>query len=370
MKEDAQMREAENKEYASSHYIDSSLTPNPPLLSKAEAQERAQPRRDRAHEGYFDADTHIVDPQAHYAYIDYLEESVTFSSEFYKCRGIYRDGDDDLRGWYKQRNTFDFVPAWMWDFLPGELVQPSPKIDSHYLTLRSLWKSYLIVCHVIKSFNDLSKAGFCTDFYSMLVEHPEKDVAELVKIKTTQLRKLKAEVEVLISYVFKSASDTSSESQSIVFTKTLVAKKELLDALHLSQHQKSNSMSVTHSLLMCRIIVLLLDLGLVSYVGSHGSRFGTYIKSNTDSSGFQHNISASSYGFTCSLMPLACLDGFLDTQVWIFRSNENTAGSPQQRLSILTSNDLFADIWGPVWAFPAGYGAKDRICGYICPEGG
>lgn len=112
-------------------------------------------------------------------------------------------------------------------------------------------------------------------------------------------------------------------------------------------------------------MVLLLDLGLVLYVGSHGSRFGTYIQPDTDSIGFQHYNSAAAYGITCSLKSLGCLDGLLDTPVWVFRSNQHSVDSSAQGLSILTPMNLFADIWGPVSAVSAGYWANDYLHGYI-----
>ena len=43
--------------------------------------------------GGFDADTHIVDPQAHYTALDSVEHMVVTSSELYRCSGVYRLGN-------------------------------------------------------------------------------------------------------------------------------------------------------------------------------------------------------------------------------------------------------------------------------------
>ena len=43
-----------------------------------------------ADQGDFDADTHIVDPQAHYEVLDSLKHTVVTSSELYRYSGVYR----------------------------------------------------------------------------------------------------------------------------------------------------------------------------------------------------------------------------------------------------------------------------------------
>lgn len=46
-----------------------------------------------AHNGNFDADTHIVDPHAHYEELDSLQQTTIKSSEFYRQSGVYRLDD-------------------------------------------------------------------------------------------------------------------------------------------------------------------------------------------------------------------------------------------------------------------------------------
>jgi hypothetical protein len=91
-------------------------------------------------------------------------------------------------------------------------------------------------------------------------------------------------------------------------------------------------------------------------VGSHGSRF--------DQEFLQREIQSFSVnpqgaiGFECSLRPLACLNGFLDARdVWAFdvrtdyhNSSATRSSGATSKLSILTTIDALADLWGPVCA--------------------
>jgi len=360
------------KEDASNHYIESFFVSEPPILSKEETNERIEFWRKMSAVRRFDPDTHIVDPLAHYAYIDYLEEFILHSSEFYHCKGIYGDSNDELGGWSKETNSFAFVPPWIWNLLPGSLVQPTATIAVRYATLRNLWKSYLILCRVINSFTVLQRALFCGEFYSVLVEHPTEHVAELVEIRLSQLHELRTGIESTISLVFSGALSSDSETTARAIRTSLCASNEILSSLHFPQHTHSSAPSLGHTLLMCRIVVLLLDLGMVSYIGSHGSPFGTYVQSDAESIEFQDHTVAASYGFSCNLRSLACLEGFLDTRVWVFRSNEkhsNLKGDDNlAKWEVLTKMNLFADVWGPVWAVPAPNRA-DEVREYILSRG-
>ena len=130
---------------------------------------------------------------------------------------------------------------------------------------------------------------------------------------------------------------------------------QLLEVLHLST---SDSPKTTSSILaLCRTTMLMADLGLVSYVGSHATRFDLdYLHTEISTVIFE----AYSMRFECRLRPLACLDGFLDKdKVWVFRCSNATStevfdrGDLDTTLSILTHIEEFADISGPVWSIQA-----------------
>ncbi|MCJ1479928.1 hypothetical protein MMC06_000082 [Schaereria dolodes] len=141
------------------------------------------------------------------------------------------------------------------------------------------------------------------------------------------------------------------------------------------EHSASALDSSASILMICRMTAILLDLGLVAYAGSHGSRFDLeYLKKDCQTievSGIFDNA----FDIRCNLLRLACLDGFLDQRMlWIFQVSTagKTLASKQKDvkpLSILTRMDDFADIWGPVWAVPAGPSYPDQIKQYNVSKG-
>ena len=128
---------------------------------------------------------------------------------------------------------------------------------------------------------------------------------------------------------------------------------------------------------LCRMTAILLDLALVSYVGSHGLRFDLdFIKTDTSriliNSGEESKLS-----LECSLQQLACLDEFLDRhKVWVcqFYTGQHsvqTAGSEKasRPMSILTRMEDIADLWGPIWSIPVGEDHPKRIKQYNTSKG-
>jgi hypothetical protein len=132
------------------------------------------------------------------------------------------------------------------------------------------------------------------------------------------------------------------------------------------------SNDVSNILSLCLLIAYVLDAGFVSYVGSHGSRFDSLFLH--DDTGRVTADVGFGISFEYALKPLACLDGFLDKRhVWVFQNyihhTPHLQKDKQKKLSILTYIDVFADIWGPVWAEPMESGNREHIRKYHVSKG-
>jgi len=72
---------------------------------------------------------------------------------------------------------------------------------------KSLEKSYLILCLVLKDFNNLSEIRFYTLYYSLLIKYFGKNLAEIILILLTNLKYIKSGIEITIDRVNKSNTD-------------------------------------------------------------------------------------------------------------------------------------------------------------------
>jgi hypothetical protein len=323
----------------------------------------------------FDPDTYIVEPQRHYSRLDELERDVVHASEFFRCRGKYDLTDNTLPDLSQGRPSR--VSEWIWKRLAKgkvEVVTDGPDSKKIREITESLLKSYLIVCNVLERLDFLEVAGFCREGHSMLVEHPEQNLAEVVRVPKQTLEDLTVMLEVVIDEVcsglgFSSIRDIGDYLQyrSHISVDSLT---EDITGLEWSLIGQSRIRTNNFTLMELRMTALMLDLALVAYMGSHGSQFGHYIKEELESIDVSGTEEYPSH-FRCSQKRLACLDEFLDSnKVWVFELWEtkrdpqlhgdgSPPGKPQQ-LSILTDMEAFADLWGPVWAVPAGDNAVQQ----------
>lgn len=350
-----------------------------PFLSATETSERIRYWNGRATKGRYDAATYIADPLAHYSWLEHLEEHVVRNSEYFQYRGDLQCEDDTLPV------EVDLIQRWPTNMLAslrgmlpryfppsGSRVNPAELRTSH-LVLESLWKSYWILCKTLRSFEKLRSEGFCRDFYSVLVHHPRRDEAKLVRIPQGSLGALKTGIENAIMRVFNGDPE-GPEFVLLSFVATQC--DDILENMNLLP-----GTSGLPVMAICRAAVLLLDLALVSYVGSHGTRFTSYIQSTVELISIRSN-NRDMPPFGCGLKRLACLSEFLgDSKVWVFQKGieepyltshyEGPAG-----LSVVTRMEEFADIWGPVRSVLAENGTAVRQYnlsrGYIqaLPRGG
>lgn len=342
----------------------------------------AQAWKTKAEKGVFDDDICIIDPQAHYMGLSYLEKDVVETSEFFHSQGTYNDAfSNRIQALTLRHHGLKLVPDWMWAFF-----QLYPADIAHSLTddfgehwkyfqeiLASLWTSYFILCRVLTSFDILSQADFCTSYYSILLEQFDNDIAEIVKVPRDILDNVKTGIEAATTLI---CNGGIHPEEIHTYLRLCVEEpcSQLLDILHLPASESSRS--IRSILAVCRTMSLVADLGLVSYVGSHATRFDfDYL--HKEISGITVNDGdTESIHFDCRLKRLACLNGFLDEEkVWVFRCS--TTGSQdilrkedsRAELLILTHIEEFADIWGPVWSIPADPTASGLIQRYNVSKG-
>lgn len=333
--------------------------------SKDEAQEKIDKWRAMAAQGGYDADTHIVDPQAHYTMMDEIERSIVTLSEYYRCGGTYRTWSprkaDDLR-----------YPTWNPMISPRILEIVGEFTSDDAVTSRpcvaSLCDIYTVLLGVIKGIRNLDRHQ---RFFSVLFERAEDTVAEFIRIDVNALTTFKHTIEVAIDVAYALEPADPIEAAEGMAECLTGAVEDMLAIFHCSQliHVVNNN----HQILdLGRMLVYMLDLGLVCYAGSHASRFDViYLDQDTDAVSLALD---SGLSFHCSRRPLACLGGFLDSKsVWVFRiggdSSNTTTVTSKSKLSILTDIGTLADVWGPVWAEGVDGGEKEQVKKYHVSKG-
>lgn len=221
----------------------------------------------------------------------------------------------------------------------------------------SLRTTYFMLCRVIITFDELQVSGFCTSYYSILLEQENENIAQIAKVPRAVLENLKRALEEAM------ALDNRLDPIELAMDIEYCCGQTCDEVLQILQLQRKARLSTAKSSLqLLRELMLLLDLGLVSYACSHASHFDwQYLHRAVDSiepSGHQDEAAQDVFRFSCRKRRLACLNDFLDDQVvWTFRCTIGQVirhldlGTASQLL-ILTRIEEFADIWGPVWSMP------------------
>ena len=226
----------------------------------------------------------------------------------------------------------------------------------------SLFKSYLILCQVLDNFDALRAKKFCASFYSILVQSSYENTAEIVKIHYGTLKDIKDGIGRAIL-----SGDPCTLSRAGKACLTFLKDSHLAPKDSLDKDSSNFAWETSHHVF--RLVALILDLGLITYVGSHGSRFDMdYVGCDLSQMRIDFGLDAK-LGFVCSLKSLACLNDFLDhDRVWVFQAwspKDKSGGLSNIALSILTYIEEFADLWGPVWEMSEG----DRIWQYNVSKG-
>lgn len=358
---------------------------NIPLLPQDRALSRIHEWQERAERGNYDPNVHIVDPQAHRSYLYHCEYDSIAQSEYHRCGGSYNldfmpesqarlVSMDTKREPFFRGNTSRYVIIW------NRQEKHSNSEYSEVIALASLRKSYEILCNVLNSFENLRSLNFCTGFLSILVKYPGEDAAALRSIHKTTLDSLKHDMSRALDQVMR----IDNSEGRIAYILSSIANKchDFLDDNHLGLKldPPNDTCCQVMDLTICRMTTWLLDLALVSYVGCHSSQFDA-LNNKEGSSGRIRILSDSLRlgNIVCSLEPLTCLHDYLDeSPVWVFSierygglSERSQATSPvieSNKLSVLTTMDVFADVWGPVWSVEVD-GDPKRVWHYNLPRG-
>ena len=348
-----------------------------PLLSQEDTVSRLRAWDEKARRGRFDADVHIVDPDAHLSHLDYVERSVVWRSEFFRRRGFYDLRDPPRRPGPSRpaptRPASDDVSPLTSD---DEGAAEAPRWREE--AAESLKESQRIVEAVAASLEDLESWAFSRGSFSLLVQS-SGHVAELRAFTVNtivELRNVLAKAVAALNGPEGSKEDVYGVAQRC---------SNILDLARLSiiveRDVDSLRDDVQLAVAAIRRTAVLLDLVLVSYVGSHGTAFHHYAELETD------RISIPGYGgrlrgITCSRRPLACLAGYLDdVNVWVFelegsrpqstgRQPYSTRQAERSRgLCIVTKMEHFADVWGPVWPVEPSGGRAGEVFQYNLTRG-
>lgn len=160
-----------------------------------EAYRRTREWKALADDGGFDADAHIVDPQAHYTALDSVAHTVVISSELYRHSGVYRLGDPGKAAELQHLTRISTAPGWVNGLVLN--LQKDGDLGASG-AVASLCETYFIVLSALENFDLLKSRQFCTSFFSILVERSDGTVAEIVKIQRDILFKLKGSLEAAI----------------------------------------------------------------------------------------------------------------------------------------------------------------------------
>ena len=340
----------------------------PWLLSEKETDERMSYWWKEGANGRFNPQTHIVDPDAHYSYLYYLERKIVTSSYYFYCNVNYPDnypnpnlidGDilRDLGELAKDADLLGEIPRDVQEVLKDRFFSKHPAFARDILN--SVSGSYVVLCRVLNSFDCLRDADFCGEFFSILV-HSSMGIAQLVAIHRGELVMLKRSFEKFLCAYGRDKCYQEAGTRREV---------ELEGACHTLNEIIGLHPPSSRGLALYRMTVLILDLGLITYVGSHGSLFTDHIQSEIER--IVINFEKENADFvTCSLKRLACLNEFLDTPVWVFDTESTGNPIETEGLSILTHMDVFADNWGPVWTVPAEQdSSSNRVLQYNLSRG-
>ncbi|CAG9950033.1 unnamed protein product [Clonostachys rosea f. rosea IK726] len=272
---------------------------------------------------------HIVDPQAHYIALESLQRKVKTFQLWYRKTGISWETPEpeDIM----LRLLEIKAPEWMHNLLL-DAGDGMDVVDSE--AVLCLLDSYVIVKCVVDSFDLLVARKFCHEFFSILIQRDTKYIAEIVKIPRTALGSIASTLWTALANARYETRESTAE----------VVKRATDQFMDLVGHEPPSSDPIETS----RTMAYLLDVGLVSYAGSHASR-NDFQDFEAETADFSCNKDGC-FRFQCKMQTLACLNGFLDAREKNLSSTATTAGGAKEPLSILTTIDALSDIWGPVYA--------------------
>ena len=201
---------------------------------------------------------------------------------------------------------------------------------------------------------------FCKNAINILAFHECPEVIEIRRVPSVLITDVETGLEAALSLVL----GTDLEDRSFALTLTNVAMapcRRVLERIGSYVFPAPETRTLRQLATAVRVVALVIDIGLVSYVRSHGSGFdGSYF--SQDLSKLEVNL-GDNLIFGCYWAKLACLHPFLDKKkVWVFEFSgiHPDNFSRQRKLrrphSLCGRIEDIADIWGPVYTVPTGTG--------------
>ncbi|KAL8753778.1 MAG: hypothetical protein Q9199_004800 [Rusavskia elegans] len=313
----------------------------------------------------YDEDLYIIDPQAHFDMLKQLERKVLQRSEYFQTKREYSLSsaldpvDDDgffldqigLRASLTKKIRRSSI-------VTRTLQEKDPSSGTFW----HLLKSYSIILNASRSLKQMVSLRFCTDAINVLVFRDRVEVIEIRRVPLEMIMDIEKGLEAALGQVLE------TDLEEYLFTLN-VTNMVMTPCRRLLEHVGSHFLPLAHTLnelsTIVRGVALLIDVGLVSYVRSHGSGF--------DDSYFSDDLSQLEvqYGdelvFGCYWARLACLNSFLDRKkVWVFdfshpdRRFDDFPGRRKDRKlcskPLLARMEDLADIWGPIYTVPTSTG--------------
>lgn len=204
---------------------------------------------------------------------------------------------------------------------------------------------------------------FCKNAINILAFHECPDVIEIRRVPSVLITDVETGLEAALSLVL----GTDLEDRSFALTLTNVAMapcRRLLERVGSYVFPAPAPRTLSELATAVRVVALVIDVGLVSYVRSHGSGFdGSYF--SQDLSKLEVNL-GDKLSFGCYWAELACLHSFLDyKKFWVFDflgtypDNFSRQRKFRRPYSVCGRIEDIADIWGPVYTVPTGTGNVD-----------
>ena len=220
-----------------------------------------------------------------------------------------------------------------------------------------LLKSYSIVLNASRSLKEMVKLHFCGNAINILAFHERPEVIEIRRVPLAMIMDIVEGLEAALSLVLQ--PDLEERSFAMTLRDLVMPPcRRLLERVGSSVFSAPATRTLSELATAVRVVALVIDVGLVSYVRSHGSGFdGSYF--SRDLSKLEVNL-GDKLVFGCYWAKLACLHSFLDTKkVWVFDFSGIDKSSWRRKLrghSLCARMEDIADIWGPVYTVPTGTG--------------
>ena len=310
----------------------------------------------KAQEGGYDANIHIVDPDKYYEHLEALHSKVIQSSAL-----AYNDRSELLEGLWDgdavMLEGLDTIPDWL-SLSQYQMIKSMSVKDNKAHVLAHLWGTYLMICRCWMTLQELKLDSFCDRAINILVKLPALDIVEITEISIESVTSLKSLLEHGLIRILSSSD--AVDLWACLRESVLVPCDSFLAQFGI-RDPATNPDDIKSTLVFSRMTACLLDVAIISYVGSHSSRLDLRISKDHDQ-GIHLVHTKEEFQFACKAQRLACIDGMLDHEkVWVFnlpllgyQVDEFAVTATLRPLAVLTRIHLLADIWGPVWAVPNG----------------